>query len=169
MEIIEIAERIMKLWEDVKQIREQNGGFVGDPMRLRVKKFMTAENLVEYEFKLKSHHQGDNVPVPRDERSRRKRLEAQRIALVLLVNDQEVARSKNAKLSQTFEADINEIFQLKLYSMPTSIRLRLLMGGRFKAALATIEVPIPGEHVYAMTSAAALTRELDFQADDTMS
>lgn len=42
--------------------------------------------------------------------------------------------------------------------MPTSIKLKLLMGGRFKTELATIDVPIPGEHVYAMTSAAALTR-----------
>ncbi len=52
--------------------------------------------------------------------------------------------------------------------MPTSIKLRLLMGGRYKTALATISVPIPGEHVYAMTSAASLTRELDFQADVEM-
>lgn len=52
--------------------------------------------------------------------------------------------------------------------MPTSIKLKLLMGGRFKTELATIGVPIPGEHVYAMTSAAALTRELLFQADAAM-
>ncbi len=73
--MIQLVNKIMGLWTEVKAIREANQGYIGDTTLLRIREFLTKDkNLMEYELKIKNQHPPDNVPVPRDERDRKRRL-----------------------------------------------------------------------------------------------
>lgn len=85
----------------------------------------------------------------------------------LLINDKFVARTKTCLLKYpNYEIDLTEQFQIHMFTVPTSIKLELVMGVSKDILVDVINIDVPGEYVRALTSASSLIKEQSFSKFD---
>jgi hypothetical protein len=83
--------------------------------------------------------------LPGSEVSRRNSALKIRAYLRLIVNGEYVARTKKAFLTwPNYEIDVNEHFQLHLFTMPSSLQLELVMGTFKETLVDVLDVEVPG-------------------------
>ena len=61
-----------------------------------------------------------------------------------------------------YEIDLTEQFQIHMFTVPTSIKLELVMGVSKDILVDVINIDVPGEYVRALTSASSLIKEQSF-------
>jgi hypothetical protein len=98
---------------------------------------------------------------------RRAGIEKVRFFFRILVNNIYVARTNKKFLSKDFEINISEQVQIKMFTMPSSIKLELVTGNfRPYTLVDRIEMEVPGKYVKALTSASSLIREVAFSKNE---
>lgn len=87
-----------------------------------------------------------------------------RVFANLIINGQNVATTKSYKVEYpSFEAEICEMFQVHVFTMPESIYLEMvLVDGVIHTTFDKVELEVPGQHVRTLTSASAILQQLYF-------
>jgi len=95
--------------------------------------------------------------------SRRNDMGRIRLYLRLLINGEFVAKTREVMMTGlTYEFHVGELFQVKLFTMPTSIQLEVVLSGLKDRVVDVIDLEVPGTHVKALTSASQLIKEYPF-------
>ena len=162
----ELMTSIYDKWDEIKKIRDAQG-YISTPGSLKVRSYQTKSipPTDEMEFILDNTDvdKDDDKKMKKNEISRRRSIQTQRIFIRLMVNNKYVTRTRKAFFQwPTYEADFQEKFQLYLYAKPSSIQLQIVMGFIFNTTIDTVNVPIPGDNVNTLTSSSSIYQEIAF-------
>ena len=102
--------------------------------------------------------------LPSTERSRQSRIKKMQMYAVLLINDRKVSKTNKVLISwPTFNFSMKEIFQVHVFTIPSSIKVELILCDGFSETIAdVIKVEVPGQHVKALTCSCALIQKFPF-------
>ena len=83
---------------------------------------------------------------------------------VLLINDIKVTKTNKVPLSwQNFNFQIKEMFQVNVFTQPSSIKVEIVLCDGFSETIVdVVNVEVPGQHVKALTCSAPLVQKLPF-------
>lgn len=87
-----------------------------------------------------------------------------RVFANLVINGQKVATTKSYKVEYpSFEAEICEMFQVHVFTMPESIYLEIvLVDNVIYTTIDKVELEVPGQHVRTLTAASAILQKEEF-------
>lgn len=93
-----------------------------------------------------SEETDDHLPLPAEVNTRRANVEKIRVFAKLFINGRLVSQTKRQPLKHPqFRAELCEVFQVNLFSMPSSIQLEIYMSRGFTDRLVdVVEVEVPG-------------------------
>lgn len=107
-----------------------------------------------------SEEKNDGSALPAEVRNRRESLKKVRVFAKLFINGRFVSETKKVPLTKSyFVAELCEVFQVNLFSMPSSIQLEVYLSrgfGTFDRLVDVIDVEVPGQHVKTLTCACQL-------------
>lgn len=83
---------------------------------------------------------------------------------VLLINDRKVSKTNKVLISwPTFNFSMKEIFQVHVFTIPSSIKVELILCDGFSETTADIiNVEVPGQHVKALTCSCPVIAKIPF-------
>lgn len=81
-----------------------------------------------------------------------------------MINGRYVSETKKVRLQHAqLKAELCEVFQVNLFTMPSSIQLELYISrGLIDTLVDVVDVEVPGQHVKTLTCASQLIQEIDF-------
>ena len=136
-------------------------------MTLKVNK-QDVEGHTEYSFNLThanpSTKKADGASLPHSESSRRNTAQNLKCVARLYINERRVAETKKVAVKwPSFEAEICELFQVHVFTMPSSIFVELVVyDGISTLDVDRIDLEVPGQHVKTLTCASSLIQTLPF-------
>jgi hypothetical protein len=84
---------------------------------------------------------------------RRQRIKSTRIKLKIYVNENLMAETEKVNISwPSFDVEFYEKFQIFLYTRPYNVRIDVCECGFTTKVISSVEVEVPGQHVYTLTS-----------------
>ena len=100
----------------------------------------------------------DDTPLPGDEVSRRNNIKGLKLYCNLLINGRVVSQTLKVPMNwPEFSAQFTDVFQVHVFTMPSSIQLELILqDGIFSTQVDLITVDVPGQHVKTLTCASQL-------------
>ena len=92
-------------------------------------------------------------------KNRRRNLKNLEVFARLYINDQRVSETKPVKLKYpALEADLSEMFQVHVFTMPSSIQIELVIKDWLSIDVDKIDIEVPGQHVKTLTCACQLVQ-----------
>lgn len=157
-EVQQLATTLYDTWTKIDDIRKKND-YQSTNVQLKVHQNKTKEgteyifNLLHTNPSLKTFKGGS---LPNSEASRRSNIKGLRAFARLYINGQRVSETQKQPIKwPSFEAELCEMFQVHVFTMPSSIQLELVLcDGLRSIEIDKMEVEVPGQHVMTLTCAA---------------
>ena len=154
-----MANAMYDTWKEIIEIRKKNE-FNASNVNLKIYEQKQEDNTVDYLFDinpvpLDKEFKNDGKKLPGSEKSRRRNIEDLKVQCALYLNNKRVAVTDKNKVKNwpTFHAEFNEQFQVNIFTMPSSIKLEIMING---SVVDMVNVQVPGEHVKSLTCASGL-------------
>ena len=153
-----MAEDLYQTWTKIDDLRLQNK-FAATNVKLKVHKQAMDDGNTEYIFNLvqqnPSEKMSDGGSLKHREVSRRNSIQKLRAFARLYINGKRVSETKKQPvLWPNFEAQICEMFQVHVFTMPSSIQIEIVIqDGLFNTEVDMIDIEVPGQHVKTLTCA----------------
>lgn len=98
------------------------------------------------------------------ESQRRRNIQNTQVYAYLNINGQRVGKTKKVRLTYPeLTADLAEMFQVHVFTMPSSIKVELMMSGILSdTEIEQCDIEVPGQHVKTLTCASSLIQKLSF-------
>ena len=165
LEVNKMANSLYTLWKGIVEERDRKK-FLSTNVELKVHQTnddITGETDQLLDLKYDNGITPDKE-LPSNERSRQNRIKKLEVYAVLLINDRKVAKSNKAPCNwPNFNFQIKEIFQVHLFTQPSSIKVELvLVDGISDTVIDLINIEVPGQHVRSLTCSAPLVQKLPF-------
>lgn len=167
LEVNAMANELYELWLAIEAERETKK-YASTNVALKVHKQELANGGSDFMFNLTygqpSERTAEDKALPGSEASRRNGARRLQTYAVLLINDKKVSKTRKVPVNwPTFEAKICEMFQVHVFTMPSSIRVELvLVDGILESVVDVVDVEVPGQHVKALTCSCPLVQQLAF-------
>jgi len=158
-------------WLELKNIRTKQV-FQSTNVKLNILRFPTLykdnPHIYDYAFVMTYlEPTNDKERLGTKEVERRENVKKYKIFLKIYVNDIFVAKSKTYELKwPNFEVEINNLFELTVYSRPTKIEVEIYMGTFLFDVISRFEIEAPGIFMNSITSSTSLFEEIDFENTD---
>ena len=96
--------------------------------------------------------------MPGSEASRREEIQKLQVFARLFINGNQVSETRKANLRwPSFEAEICEMFQVHVFTLPGSIQIQIVVQDGLRTfEVDLLDVEVPGEHVRSLTCASQL-------------
>lgn len=87
---------------------------------------------------------------------------------VLLINDRKVSKTNKVPVNwPNFNFQIKEMFQVHVFTIPSSIKVELiLVDGFSETTMDIVDVEVPGQHVKSLTCSCPLIQKIPFSHVD---
>lgn len=163
-----MANQIYQTWLEIEKERKEKN-FSSTNLNLKVHKFTLEDGSEELTFNMAfeqpSEQKNDGSGLSFGEKRRRGNAKDLQVHGVLFINGVKVAvTEKKAVNWPKFEAQFSEMFQLHLFTVPSSIQLKILLADGIlgDTQVDLIDVEIPGSHVKSLTCACQLIQQVKF-------
>lgn len=161
-----MATQLYETWTKIDDLRKKND-FQATNVQLKVHQTRTKDG-TEYTFNLT--HANPSIKtfkggsLPNSEASRRSNIKGLKAFARLYINGQKVSETQKQPVKwPSFEVELCEMFQVHVFTMPSSIWLELVVqDGLRSIEVDRVEVEVPGQHVMTLTCAAQLVQQLKF-------
>ncbi|CAK70738.1 unnamed protein product (macronuclear) [Paramecium tetraurelia] len=161
-----LMEQIYAKWDTIKEERKTVGA-TSSPYKLGVRFYNSTDNTKEVDFILQQIeiHKESNKDqiISKAEEARRQTIRSFRVQLEIVINNQVVAQTRKVNLDwPSFEARIMEKLQVYVFTKPTSVKLRIWKVQLINKLIDEIEIELPGEKSFAITSTGFVLKEAYF-------
>lgn len=157
----EMANELYSTWKQIEEERKTQD-YTSTNQNLKIFKTDLGDGEYEHQFNLvtdkPSMRKNNDAALPGDELSRRRNIANLRVQGVLFINGIRVSVTNKVAVNwPNFEAEFSEMFQVHVFTMPSSIRLQInLIDGFSETEVDMVEVEVPGQHVNTLTCASQL-------------
>ena len=161
------ANLLYNKWLELKNLRDMQK-YKSTNLRLNVLKFPTTNkenpNIFDYGFVLTySEPTQEEKILPKTEIERRNKVKKLKCFIKIYVNGIYVTESpKYTLIWPNFELDINNLFNLNVYTRPTKIEFEIYLGSSSYTKISRFEVEAPGIFMNTVTSTAPIFEEIGF-------